>query len=40
VTDLPAGAADLAIQAKNFPHDVQLSQTREFIDGILGARKK
>jgi hypothetical protein len=39
-SELERIASDLAIQAKNFPHDVQLSQTKEFIDGILSVRRK
>lgn len=33
-------ADDLAVQARNFPRDIELVETKKFIDGILDARKK
>ena len=33
-------AGDLAVQAKNFPKDAELTETKRFIDAILAARRK
>ena len=33
-------AGDLAVQAKNFPKDAELAETKRFIDAILAARRK
>jgi hypothetical protein len=33
-------AGDLAVQAKNFPKDAELAETKKFIDAILAARRK
>jgi hypothetical protein len=33
-------ASDLTVQLRNFPRDVELSETKEFIDDILSSRAK
>lgn len=38
--ELERVAGDLALQAKNFPEDAGLAETKEFIDDILAARRK